>query len=29
MSMAIDLPWYGWHGFRRGAAFNLFALGAN
>jgi integrase len=29
---AVDttgLPWYGWHGFRRGIASNLFALGAN
>ena len=26
---AIGLPWYGWHGFRRGIASNLYALGAN
>ena len=26
---AIWLPWYGWHGFRRGIASNLFALGAD
>jgi integrase len=26
---AIELPWYGWHGFRRGIASNLFALGAD
>jgi integrase len=26
---AIGLPWYGWHGFRRGIASNLFALGAD
>ena len=25
----IGLPWYGWHGFRRGVASNLYALGAN
>lgn len=25
---AIGLPWYGWHGFRRGIASNLYALGA-
>ena len=24
---AIGLPWYGWHGFRRGIASNLYALG--
>ena len=23
------LPWYGWHGFRRGIASNLYELGAN
>jgi integrase len=23
------VPWYGWHGFRRGIASNLYALGAN
>src|SRR6266481_10157044 len=26
---AIGLPWYGWHGFRRGIASNLYALGAD
>jgi integrase len=26
---ARGLPWYGWHGFRRGVASNLYALGAN
>jgi len=26
---AIALPWYGWHGFRRGTASNLYALGAD
>jgi integrase len=26
---AHGLPWYGWHGFRRGVASNLYALGAN
>ena len=26
---AIGLPWYGWHGFRRGIASNLHALGAD
>ena len=26
---AIRLPWYGWHGFRRGVASNLYELGAN
>ena len=26
---AIGLQWYGWHGFRRGIASNLYALGAN
>ena len=26
---AIGLPWYGWHGFRRGVASNLYALGAD
>ena len=26
---AIGLPWYGWHGFRRGIASNLFTLGVN
>ena len=26
---AIGLPWYGWHGFRRGVASNLYELGAN
>jgi integrase len=26
---AIGLSWYGWHGFRRGIASNLFALGAD
>jgi integrase len=26
---AISLPWYGWHGFRRGVASNLYELGAN
>ena len=26
---AIGLPWYGWHGFRRGIASNLYALGAS
>jgi integrase len=26
---AIGLPWYGWHGFRRGIASNLYELGAN
>ena len=25
----IGLPWYGWHGFRRGIASNLYALGAD
>src|SRR5438552_8695665 len=26
---ASGLPWYGWHGFRRGIASNLYALGAS
>jgi integrase len=26
---AIGLPWFGWHGFRRGIASNLYELGAN
>jgi integrase len=26
---ASALPWYGWHGFRRGVASNLYELGAN
>ncbi|HYY72889.1 MAG TPA: tyrosine-type recombinase/integrase [Candidatus Bathyarchaeia archaeon] len=26
---AAGLPWYGWHGFRRGIASNLYELGAN
>ena len=26
---AIGLEWYGWHGFRRGVASNLYALGAD
>jgi integrase len=26
---AIGLPWYGWHGFRRAIASNLYALGAD
>ena|SRR5215472_10376190 len=26
---AVGLPWYGWHGFRRGIASNLYELGAN
>lgn len=26
---AIGLEWYGWHGFRRGIASNLYELGAN
>ncbi len=26
---ASGLPWYGWHGFRRGIASNLYELGAN
>jgi integrase len=26
---AIGLTWYGWHGFRRGIASNLYELGAN
>jgi hypothetical protein len=26
---AIKLPWYGWHGFRRAIASNLYALGAD
>ena len=26
---AIGLPWYGWHGFRREIASNLYALGAD
>ena len=26
---AIGLRWYGWHGFRRGIASNLYELGAN
>jgi integrase len=26
---AIGLPWYGWHGFRRGVASNLYALGVD
>jgi integrase len=26
---AIGLQWYGWHGFRRGIASNLYALGAD
>ncbi|MGA7631867.1 MAG: tyrosine-type recombinase/integrase [Terriglobales bacterium] len=25
---AVDLPWYGWHAFRRGLASNLYAMGA-
>jgi integrase len=25
----IGLEWYGWHGFRRGIALNLYALGAD
>jgi integrase len=25
----IGLPWYGWHGFRRGIASSLYALGAD
>lgn len=25
----IGLEWYGWHGFRRGIASNLYELGAN
>jgi integrase len=25
----IRLEWYGWHGFRRGIASNLYELGAN
>jgi len=27
--IAAGLPWYGWHGFRRGIASNLYALGAD
>ena len=27
--VAIGLPWYGWHGFRRGIASKLYELGAN
>jgi hypothetical protein len=26
---ALRLDWYGWHGFRRGIASNLYKLGAN
>ena len=26
---AIGMEWYGWHGFRRGIASNLYELGAN
>ena len=26
---AMGILWYGWHGFRRGIASNLFALGAD
>jgi integrase len=26
---ARGMPWHGWHGFRRGVASNLYALGAN
>lgn len=26
---AAGLPWYGWHGFRRGIASNLYELGAS
>ena len=26
---ASGIPWYGWHGFRRGIASNLYALGAD
>lgn len=26
---AVGLPWYGWHGFRRSIASNLYELGAN
>ena len=26
---ASGLPWYGWHGFRRGIASNFYELGAN
>ena len=26
---ALRLGWYGWHGFRRGIASNLYELGAN
>ena len=26
---AIGLPWFGWHGFRRRIASNLYQLGAN
>lgn len=26
---AIRIDWYGWHGFRRGIASNLYELGAN
>jgi hypothetical protein len=26
---AIRLEWYGWHGFRRGIASNLYELGAS
>ena len=25
----VGLPWYWWHGFRRGIASNLYELGAN
>jgi integrase len=25
----LELEWYGWHGFRRGIASNLYELGAN
>ena len=25
---AVDLPWYGWHAFRRGLASNLYEMGA-
>jgi hypothetical protein len=26
--VAIRIDWYGWHGFRRGIAANLYELGA-
>ncbi|MFI5117617.1 MAG: hypothetical protein ACHP8B_13065 [Terriglobales bacterium] len=29
ISFASGLPWYGWHGFRRGIASNLYELAAN